>query len=178
MGLFDRLRARGAQSPPAPPITVHVVEDTHTFEGDNGETIWCGGYTPISDDGLYLAEAEHRTTDPRTFYCKVAGAQHRPDALGDRRFAHGSQIVLRPEPDNAYDENAVGIWDATGKVQIGFVPATLSAEVAAVLRSGTALGGQVIREFRLGSSHGKRIGLHVILAPVGPVTYVIDDEDN
>ena len=62
-------------------------------------------------------------------------------------------------------------------MMVGYVPATLSAEVAAVLRSGTALGGQVIREFRLGSSHGKRIGLHVIIAPVGPAALVIHGED-
>ncbi len=69
----------------------------------------------------------------------------------------------------------MGVWDATGKVQVGYVPSTLSAEVAAVIRSGTPLGGQVIREFRLNSSRGKRIGLHLIIAPVGPVSFVIDD---
>ncbi|HEY4894799.1 MAG TPA: HIRAN domain-containing protein [Solirubrobacteraceae bacterium] len=137
--------------------------------------MWCGGFTPTSEDGDFLYEAEHRTTDPRAFYCKVAGAQHRPAALADKRFDHGSLVLLRPEPGNEFDPNAVGVWDATGKVQVGYVPSTLSAEVAAVIRSGTPLGGQVIREFRLNSSRGKRIGLHLIIAPVGPVSFVIDD---
>ncbi len=179
IGLLDRLRPHAtppAPLPTVPKVTVYVVEDTHTFEGHEGETIWCGGYTPTTEDGMFLTEAEHRTTDPRAFYCKVAGAQHRPEALGNKRFALGSQIVLRADPDNAYDESAVGIWDAMGEVQVGYVPATLSADVAALMRSGTTLGGQVIREFRFGSSHGKRLGLHVIIAPVGPVSFIIDDQ--
>src|SRR5664280_1320416 len=117
------------QVEPDSPITVHVIEDTNTFEGHDGEIIWGGGYAPVDEDGLFLYEADHETSDPRAFYCKIAGAQHRPKALADkRRFAVGSRIVLRPEPDNPYDPNAVGIWDASGEVQVGYVPATLSAE--------------------------------------------------
>ena len=155
--------------------TIHVVEDTHTFEGDDGDTIWCGGYAPISDDGIFLSVSEHRTSDPRAFYCRVAGAKYRPSALADKRFAHGSQIVLRAEPDNKYDENAVGIWDASGRLHVGYVPATLSSEIARLMRAGTALGGQVIREFRAGSVRGTRVAIHVILAPVGPVIFTIED---
>jgi hypothetical protein len=161
---------------PAPKIAIRVVEDTHTFEGDDGDIIWCGGYAPISDEGTFLSVSEHLTSDPRAFYCRVAGAKYRPAALADKRFAHGSQIVLRAEPDNEHDENAVGIWDASRKLHVGYVPATLSAEVAALMRAGTALGGQVIREFRAGSARGKRIAIHVILAPVGPVIFAIEDE--
>lgn len=178
MGLLDRLRS--FSTPPSraeSKITIRVVEDTHTFEGDDGDVIWCGGYTPIDEDGAYLSASDHRTTDSRAFYCRVAGAKYRPKALADKRFTQGSQIVLRPEPDNEHDENAVGVWDASGTVHVGYVPATLSAEIASVIRSGTALGGQVIREFRLASSRGERLALHVIIAPVGPVTFVIDDKD-
>ena len=71
---------------------------------------------------MFIAEAEHRTSDPRAYYCKVAGAQHRPDALADKRFAPGAQIVLRAEPNNPYDPNAVAVWDVSGKVHVGSCP--------------------------------------------------------
>jgi hypothetical protein len=160
-------------------ITVHLVEDTHTFDGDSGQRIWCGGLSPIDEsDGRFLSEAEHYTSDPRAFFCKVAGARHYPDVLDDRRLKPGSPIVLKAEPDNPYDANAVGIWGVLGGdhvSQLGHVPATLSPEIAAILCSGVQMGGQVIREFRLGSSRGKRVGLHVLSAPAGPVSLVIED---
>lgn len=54
---------------------------------------------------------------------KVAGTSHRLSQIQDDRFAPGSSLSLRPDPENQYDENAVGVWDASGPVQAGFVPA-------------------------------------------------------
>jgi hypothetical protein len=34
--------------------TVHLIEDSHTFEGDDGETIWCGGLAPCTEDGTFI----------------------------------------------------------------------------------------------------------------------------
>ncbi len=186
MGLLQRLGLRPAEPLPPlgasddePAITVRLVEDTHTFYGDSGEPIWCGGLSPIDDkDGRYLSEAEHHTSDPRVYLCKVAGARHYPDVLDNSRVGQGTLVILKAEPDNPYDEHAVGIWgvlDGEHLGQLGHVPATLAPEVAAILASGQQMGGQVIREYRLGSSRGKRVGLHVLIAPAGPVSLVIED---
>ncbi len=163
---------------PTPTVpTVHLIEDTHTFEDDDGNTIWCGGLAPCMEDGTFLPESDHRTTDPRVLYCKVAGVSHRREALQDEAFAPGCQIRLRAEPDNDYDANAVQITDLSGALFVGYVPGTLSAEVADLLRSGASLGGQVVREFRKGSAQGERIGLHVLIAPAGPASLTIHDQD-
>jgi hypothetical protein len=158
--------------------TVHLIEDTHTFEGDEGETIWCGGLAPCTEDGAFLPESEHHSpTHPDVLFCKVAGASHRHDALQAAAFAPGSQIVLRPEPDNAYDKNAVQILDESGELFVGYVPAELSREVADTMRA-TDVGGQVLREFRRGSEQGERIGLQVLIAPAGrKMTLTIHDSD-
>jgi hypothetical protein len=189
MGLLDRLgvRAHADQSAAIRPqegaeeqIVVRLVEDTHTFEGHDGETIWCGGLSPIAEDRHFLSEAEHLTSDPRAFFCKVAGARHYPGVLDDPRIGPGSPVVVKAEPENPYDENAVAIWglvDGDHVGQLGHVPATLCPEIATILKTGTQMGGQVLREFRLGSSRGKRIGFHVLIAPAGPVSLVIEDDD-
>jgi hypothetical protein len=157
---------------------VHVIEDTHTFEGDDGGTIWCGGLAPCTADGSFILESEHHTTHPDVLFCKVAGASHRHDALQAAAFAPGSQIRLRPEPDNAYDKNAVRIIDLSGELFVGYVPATLSREVSDLMRA-RDVGGQAIREFRRGSEQGERIGLHVLIAPAGQaVTMTIHDADD
>jgi hypothetical protein len=155
---------------------VHLIEDTHVFQGNEGETIWCGGHAPVDGDGRFLNVDTRLASDDRVLYCRAAGARHRPQALSDARFDPGAQILLRSEPDNPHDAQAVGIWDVTGALQLGYIPATLCGEVAASIRSGASLGGQVIREFRLGSSRGERIALHVLIAPAGPVTYVFEDD--
>jgi hypothetical protein len=163
VGLLDGIRAVGRREAKT---RVHVVEDTRLFEGNQGDTIWCGGYAPVDQRGVRLSEAEHRTSDPRVFCCQVAGTHHRPTSLTDARFDLGSPILLRTEA-SPFDGYTVGIWDGSGTLQVGYVPPTLSRTVAGLMRSGTALGGQVLREFRLRSPEGERSALHVLIAPAG-----------
>jgi hypothetical protein len=175
--MFKR-RLRQTTTPPAAwpsTITVKVVEDTHLFDGENGSTLWCGGYTPVDEDGNFMRISEHEASDPRCIYSNVAGVSHRAEALQQKCFSPGEEIILRPEPTNAYDPNAVAVWDNSGTVQVGYVPAALSGRVAEDFRNGNPLGGIVISEFRLGSKRGKRVGLHVLLAPLGELLLSVAD---
>jgi hypothetical protein len=178
--LFRR-RTREAPTPAAvrpSTITVKVVEDTHLFDGDDGSTVWCGGYTPVDDNGAFMRISEHQASDPRCIYSNVAGVSHRVDALQQNCFSPGEEIILRPEPTNVYDANAVAVWDNSETVQVGYVPASLSAQVAEAFRNGNPLGGVVICEFRQGSKRGKRVGLHVLLAPLGKLVLSVSDADD
>lgn len=150
-------------------ITVRVVEDTHTFYGEDASTWWSGGYAPVADDGHFLALADHATSDPRVLYCAVAGASHRSAALQDAHFQPLSEVVLRPEPDNPHDPDAVGVWDKNGTLQVGYVPADISADVAARIRAGELFAGLILREIRQGSETGPRVSLHMIAGPRGAV---------
>lgn len=150
-----------------------MVEDTHTFYGDDGTSWWSAGYAPIADDGRFLTLADHMTSDPRVLYCAVAGAKHRPAALQDARFQPRSEVLLRPEPDNPHDQDAVGVWDKSGILQVGYVPADLSGKVAAQFRADHPLGGLILREIRRDSEAGRRVSLHMVLAPLGAVNLSI-----
>jgi hypothetical protein len=163
----------------APQITVCVLEDMHTFTSDDGTVLWSGGYAPIDDEGRFLTLAEHETPYPRVLYCRVAGVSYRADALQDARFVPLSQVILRPEPENPHDRNAVGIWDLSGTVQVGYVPADLSPKVAAGFRADQPLSGLIVREIRRESATGPRVALHLLLAPPGALNLRINsDEDN
>jgi hypothetical protein len=59
----------------------------------------------------------------------VAGTSHRPLPLQDPRFAVGRRLALIADPKNPYDRNAIGVWSGDGRVQVGFVPADLTARV-------------------------------------------------
>jgi hypothetical protein len=147
------------------PLKVDVAEQPSSFTGRRGDTVYSAGHVPASSSGAPLPEEGHVTSNPRVYHCQVAGTHHMPSALADSRFDVGSRVQLRLAPGAPDDATAVGIWDATGIVQVGYVPATLSRTVAAALRGGEQLGGEVVRELRLGGQHGRRAALYVLIAP-------------
>jgi restriction system protein len=163
-------------------VSIAVVEDTHTFEAEDGTNIWCGGYTPVDEDGLFLREADHHTPDPRCFFCRVAGTSYRRDALQREDLKPGASVLLRPESDNQHDANAIAVWDPSGTVQLGYLPADLSPVLRARVPAGRGLGevfgGVVITEFRRDSEVGARIGLRILVGPVGDLMLHVRESDD
>jgi HIRAN domain len=160
-------------------ITVQVVEDTHAYRADDGSEWWSGGYCPVHEelDGehRFIAPGE-RLPDPRVLYCKVAGVRHYPTALQDPSIKVGSAAVLRPEPENPHDANAVGVWDETGTVQLGHIPADLSSTVAGRIRAGEELVAVIVREIRRDSESGPRSAIHLLVAPASELNLSIVDD--
>ena len=71
----------------------------------------------------------------KEFY--IAGVQFHNAATVQDNFKVGDELVIRPEPNNKYDPNAVAlIWNNDGQeddVMIGYVPAKFSGEASAIL---------------------------------------------
>ena len=170
MGILDRIRPTGAGSDRAP---LRIVPRNAEFTGNRGDTMWGGGYLPLSEHGTGLGETDFRTSDPRIFYCRVAGTHHRPSALRDRRFDPGAAVMLRSTPGNTYDGSAISVWDASGTVQVGHLPAPLSRALAPLMRAGTDFAVEVIHELRIGSERGERVALHILVAPAGCLRYSV-----
>lgn len=95
--------------------------------------------------------------DPRLRVIKVAGVSHRLDALQDDAFEPGRRLTLVAEPDNEHDSNAIGVWGADGRVQVGYVPAEIARELSADDWQAVTLW-QFVED-------GQRGGLRVLLAP-------------
>lgn len=164
---------------------VLLIEDEHTFESDDGVAIWQGGFTPTDADGCFLSEAEHKTSHPRCFFSRIAGVSYRRTALQRENLVPGSQILLRPEPENEHDRHAIGVWDQTGTAQLGYIPRDLCSDVHALVPADSklaeVLGGIVLSEFREGSDAGQRLGLRILVGPAGGITLTIrsgDDDDD
>ena len=98
-----------------------------------------------------------RGEDPRVRVIKVAGVSYRVDALQDDAFAPGRRLALVPEPNNEHDPHAIGVWDDERRLQAGYVPAEIAAELHAEEWQAVSLW-----EFFEDSSRG---GLRVLLAP-------------
>ena len=95
--------------------------------------------------------------DPRVRVVKLAGASYRAEALQDDAFAPGRRLALVREPDNEHDPNAVAVFDADRRVQVGYVPADVAPE----------LGGdeQAVSLWEFRGEDGERIGLRMLIAP-------------
>jgi hypothetical protein len=157
-------------------ITVQVAEDTHLYSTADGSRWWAGGYAPIcgeEDAEHYFLRLGQYLSDPRVLYCKIAGAQHYPAALEGSRFKPGSMALLRPEPENPYDANAVSVWDRSGLVRGGYIPAEHSAQIAARIHAGERLIAFILREIRQGSRLGPRAALHALVMPAGELNLSI-----
>jgi hypothetical protein len=86
----------------------------------------------------------------------VAGSSHRAEALQDEAFSPGRPLAVVPEPENEHDPNALAIWDAGRRVQVGYLPAAAARELRPPLQAVS------LWEWREGDV---RVGLRVIVAP-------------
>jgi hypothetical protein len=113
------------------------------------------------ESGYWLRDAATgdalRWDDERLRVVKLAGSSYRLDALQDDAFAPGRRLALVPEPENEYDPNAIGLWDAERRLQGGYVPADVAPALAGNEQAFS------LWEFR--DEGGRRVGLRVLLAP-------------
>ena len=173
MSLRARLRAWRRLPLPAS-LTFHVEKESESFTADDGSILWASGYTLVdATTGKFMKLRDQHFENPHCLLCRVAGVTYRPDALQDHRFFPGRPVILRPEPTNPYDQNAVGVWDASGSIQLGYVPREHSERVAMDIASRIPLEGLTLREFRRTPS-GPRLGIHILIFPAGRHQIVID----
>ena len=114
------------------------------------------------ESGYWLRDAATgdalRWNDGPLRVVKLAGSSYRSDALQDAGFAPGRRLALVPEPENAHDPNAVGVWDAERRVQGGYLPAGIAPKVKD--------DDQAVSLWEFRDEQGNRVGLRVLLAPV------------
>jgi restriction system protein len=107
---------------------------------------------------------------------------YRPDNLQASHLVPGANVVLRPEPRNQHDPNAIMVWDPTSDAQLGYVPADLSPRLIGRAGSigavGEVLGGIILTEYRRSSETGPRVGLKVLIGPAGGVNLLVSSDDD
>lgn len=122
----------------------------------------------IGNDGIPIARSGYRHESPGAipglFETPVAGVSFRPEALQLAGFAPGSDVELRPEPDNEHDRHAIAVVDPETGAKAGYVPRKLNRRVGNAIKR-----GQVKRTIVLGQHRnletGERIGLELLLSP-------------
>ena len=114
-------------------------------------------------------------TTPQTIHTKVAGVSFKnPDGTARqqhiRRYCVAFMpVILRREPDNRHDKNAVAVWVSARKfgvieaeVQIGHLSPDLAADIAHHIDHGGTVTGE-ITEITSGRRGETDVGVNIVL---------------
>lgn len=107
-------------------------------------------------------ETEDKPSETFLIECHVAGTSHVDDIKGKTaELDKDSSLVLRREPGNAYDSNAIAVYTAEDN-RIGYVPQKHNPVLAKLLDGGKKLIGKItLKEV---SSDGVRLRIGVYLS--------------
>ena len=146
-------------------MIVDVAHEERYWYPDDGGQVWLAGYHVVDPgSGSYLARDAPALTERGLRVAAVAGAaRHHAEALGSDALAPGQPLVLRRDPANPHDANAIAVLPAGGGEQAGWVPRELAAEIAPDLDAGRPWSAVVLREQRP-SPRDPRSGLTMLLA--------------
>jgi hypothetical protein len=143
-------------------VVVRAVFEERYWYPDDGGQVWIAGYTPVDEEGRYLARDAPELAARGLRVAGVAGARFQAVTLEREAAAPGRPLELRRDPYNEHDPNAVAVL--AGGEQIGWVPRELAAEIAPQLDRGSPWSAVVLREHRA-SPRDPRTGLTMLLAP-------------
>ena len=150
-------------------VVVRLMPDLAEWDvpDDGEEDIWWRGHHLHDEKGIGWRQDDPALVRAGLVITKIAGYQHH-DGLPLDGAAPGRSLVIIAEPDNPYDPNAIGIWVADGKNQIGYLPRDVAAQVAPRIRKGEQLRAMCLAEIFKRPSE-ERVGIRVLLAPAGAV---------
>lgn len=172
--MFRRRTARGivrpgrSDSPRLPDGLALEWSDGDVVDSDEGERLRGRGVFFRDGDGLPFAWDSRRLREDfgiHTF--KVAGVSYRQDALRLACFDVGRRLRLLPEPDNPHDGNAIAVWDAARRHQLGYVPRDDTRRMRTCIERFGDAAAIVFHEWRL--ENGERCSLRALAAPAAAV---------
>ena len=152
-----------------PAATVDVVFEERYWYPEEGGVVWLAGYNLVEPgSGRYLGRDAPELSTRGLRVAGVAGAgRHHGQALASEDAAPGRSLVLRRDPGNPHDPNAIAVDTAAGE-QVGWVPRELAADLAPEIDSGRTWSAVVLREQRA-SPRDPRSGLTMLLAPAAEI---------
>lgn len=123
------------------------------FNG-RGVTIW----DTAKDEPVPWQKWSKATEGQITSMPVVGAGKYHPESLQLDAFAPGREVMLVREPDNQYDPNAVAVFDAPGRNQVGHIP----RENAKAVGRGVEKGARAFSVWETVEG-GQRVGLRIAI---------------
>ncbi|MDQ3741273.1 MAG: HIRAN domain-containing protein, partial [Actinomycetota bacterium] len=161
-----------------PGVRVPVSREERYWYPDDGGIVWVAGFMPIDPDTRrFLGRDALR--EQGLIVCGAAGAaQFHDDVFQGDGAEPGEAVLLRRDPTNEHDPNAIAVevaeraapaeGDGAEERQLGFIPRELAAELAPRLDANETWSAVVLREQRA-SPRDPRTGVTLLLAPSGGI---------
>ena len=139
-----------------------VEREERYWYPDDGGIVWIAGFMPVDPDTRRFLSRE-ALREQGLLVAGAAGAAQFHDAVlqGDGADP-GSPLLLRRDPGNEHDPNAVRV-ETTDGAQLGWVPRDLAADLAPRIDAGERWSAVVLREQRA-SPRDPRTGVTMLLA--------------
>lgn len=168
MGLFSRFKQPTSAPPSADVLRLKLSAGTFEFESDDEEVIRGRGLEMQDQaSGALIHDDDPRLRDAGVFVTKVAGVSRRMRELQRDSFRPLEPLLLRREPENPHDANAIAVFDRKGRTTIGYVPREDAGAIAEMIDSGTEVECLCFWEWRDGGD--RRCGLKILVAPRGVI---------
>jgi hypothetical protein len=145
-------------------VVVHAEREDRYWYPDDGGAVWLAGYQLVDPgSGRWLGRDAPELAARGLRIASIAGAaQHHGDALQSPDLEPGRPLLLRRDPGNPHDANAIAV-ETPGGEQAGWVPREVAADLAPELDAGRAWAAIVLRE-RRASPRDPRDGATMLLA--------------
>ncbi|MGO8873683.1 MAG: HIRAN domain-containing protein [Acidimicrobiales bacterium] len=133
-------------------VEVLLISDEGSFSGDDDTEIKIRGFDLQSGDGAPIRCTDSGPACPGAFHFRLAGATHHPGVKvldGDKL----SPVLVRHQPDNPHDRNALEVVSQKSGQVVGFVSATLAPAMLPYLTrttKGTGSNGVALKTFHKG----------------------------
>lgn len=146
-------------------MVVDVSFDEKYWYPEDGGVVWLSGFQVVEPgSGRFLARDAPELRARGIRVATVAGAGvHHAEAVASEDVEPGRPLVLRRDPDNPHDPNAIAVHAAGGGDQVGWVPRELAAELAPLIDSGRRWTALALRASRA-SPRDPRTGLTMVVA--------------
>ena len=145
-------------------MVVDATFEERYWYPDDGGIVWIAGYQLVDDGGSFLGRDAPELAERGLRVVGVAGAaRHHAEALISDEAAPGCPLRLRRDPGNPHDPDAIAVDTADGRLQLGWVPREVAAELAGEIDAGRQFAAVSLREQRR-SPRDPRHGLTMLVA--------------
>ena len=145
-------------------MRVTVEHEERYWYPDDGGIVWVAGFMPV-DPATRRFLGRDALREQGLIVAGAAGAAQFHDAVLQSEAAEpGLPVLLRRDPGNEHDPNAIAVDVAGGGGQLGWVPRDLAAEIAPRMDGGEAWSAVILREQRA-SPRDPRTGVTLLLVP-------------
>ncbi len=155
------MKLKKKKPPIRPEFTLFLSEEEVETQARDGDDLTYDGFRVFIDRerNNEIPRDDECLSMPGVFFSRVAGPNEHTRELAHPSIDIGAALILRPEPSNRFDKNAIQIVNPRTGGVIGYVPAPIARELADTAPIAKGGSGCVLGIWK---KRGRVVGLRVV----------------